>query len=87
MLVSEDLLLMRRGASGWRLAAGSLCFPGNWSLPEKFGRAMHEIHAQVPGFGAGARNAEVIARIFDKLAVENRAQAIVLARESGFGRR
>lgn len=85
MLVSEDLLLMRRGASGWRLAAGSLCFPGNWSLPEKFGRAMHEIHAPVPGFGAGARNAEVIARIFDKLAVEQPVERRNWSIQSGTG--
>ncbi|WP_292293394.1 heme-dependent oxidative N-demethylase subunit alpha family protein, partial [Mesorhizobium sp.] len=27
LLVQEDLILMRRDESGWRLAAGSLCFP------------------------------------------------------------
>ena len=42
---------MRRGEDGWRLAAGSLCFPSSWSLDEKFGRPLQEIHAPVPGFG------------------------------------
>jgi hypothetical protein len=63
-LVQEDLILMRAGEAGWRLAAGSLSFPSSWSLREKFGRPIHEVHAPVPGFGAGTRNAEVIARMF-----------------------
>ena len=58
---------MRRASDGWRLAAASLCFPSSWTLAEKFGRPLHEIHAPVPGFGAGTRNADLIARIFDNL--------------------
>jgi hypothetical protein len=38
LLVQEDLILMRKGEDGWRLAAGSLCFPSSWTLTEKFGR-------------------------------------------------
>jgi dimethylamine monooxygenase subunit A len=67
LLVPEDLILMRRGENGWRLAAGSLCFPSSWSLREKFGRPLHEIHAPVPGFGGGTRNADLISRMFDSL--------------------
>ena len=66
-LVQEDLVLMRKGDAGWRLAAASLCFPSAWNLHEKFGKPMHEIHKPVPGFGEGTRNAELIARMFDKL--------------------
>ncbi len=66
-LVQEDLVLMRKGEAGWRLAAASLSFPSSWSLREKFGRAMHEIHAPVPGFGTGTRNAGLIERMFDNL--------------------
>ena len=66
-LVQEDFVLMRKGDSGWRLAAASLSFPSSWSLREKFGRLMHEIHAPVPGFGAGTRNAGLIERMFDNL--------------------
>lgn len=69
-LVQEDLVLLRRGESGWRLAAGSLCFPSSWSLREKFGRPMHEVHGPVPGFGAGTRNAQLIERMFDNLRSE-----------------
>ncbi|TIU52784.1 MAG: DUF3445 domain-containing protein, partial [Mesorhizobium sp.] len=58
LLVQEDLILMRRDESGWRLAAGSLCFPSSWSLLEKFGKPLQQIHAPVPGFGPGTRPAE-----------------------------
>ena len=69
-LVQEDLVIMRRGAAGWRLAAASLSFPSAWRLGEKFGRPMDEVHAPVPGFGAGTRNAELVARMFDNLRPE-----------------
>lgn len=67
LLVQEDLILMRRDESGWRLVAGSLCFPSSWKLTEKFGRALQDIHAPVPGFGPGTRPAELINRMFDGL--------------------
>ena len=69
-LVQEDLAILRKGEAGWRLAAASLCFPSSWALREKFGRPMHEIHAPVPGFGAGTRNAMLIERMFDHLRPE-----------------
>ncbi|WP_027165174.1 DUF3445 domain-containing protein [Mesorhizobium sp. WSM3224] len=67
LLVQEDLILMRRDDRGWRLAAGSLCFPSSWSLQEKFGKPLQEIHAPVPGFGPGTRPADLINRMFDGL--------------------
>lgn len=67
MLVQEDLILMRRDDNGWRLAAGSLCFPSSWSLLEKFGKPLQQIHAPVPGFGPGTRPAALINRMFDGL--------------------
>lgn len=67
LLVQEDLILMRRDESGWRLAAGSLCFPSFWSLTEKFGKPLQRIHAPVPGFGPGTRPADLINRMFDGL--------------------
>jgi hypothetical protein len=71
MLVAEDLILMRASPDGWRLVAGSLCFPSSWSLTEKFGRALQDIHAPVPDFGRGTRFAELIHRMFDKLQAGN----------------
>ncbi|MGB3536991.1 MAG: DUF3445 domain-containing protein [Mesorhizobium sp.] len=67
LLVQEDLILMRKGENGWRLAAGSLCFPSSWSLVEKFGKPLQEIHVPVPGFGPGSRPDLLIARMFDAL--------------------
>ncbi len=69
LLVQEDLILMRRGEKGWRLAAGSLCFPSSWLLTEKFGKPMSDIHEPVPGFGPGTRNAGLIDRMFDRLQI------------------
>lgn len=69
-LVQEDLVIMRRGEAGWRLAAASLCFPSSWRLADKFGLPIHEVHAPVPGFAAGTRNAELIARMFDNMRPE-----------------
>ena len=69
LLVQEDLVLMRRGEAGWRLVVASLCFPSSWSLEEKFGRPLEDIHTPVPGFGRGTRTADIITRIFDKLQV------------------
>ena len=66
-LVGDDLLLMRQGADGWRLAAAVLCFPSSWVLAEKIGKPMSEIHRPVPGFAAGSRNDELIGRMFDRL--------------------
>jgi hypothetical protein len=69
-LVQEDLVLMRRGEGDWRLDAASLSFPSSWRLREKFGKALDEMHAPVPGFGAGTRNAALIARMFDSMRPE-----------------
>ena len=67
LLVQEDLILMRKGEDGWRLAAGSLCFPSSWVLTEKFGKPLHRIHDPVPGFGEGSRPDALINRMFDGL--------------------
>ncbi len=67
-LVQEDLLLMQHGVQGWRLVAGSLCFPSTWVLAEKLGLPMGAIHGPVPGYAG--RMAGMIARIFDNLKVE-----------------
>ena len=83
LLVQEDLILMRRGDLGWRLAAGSLCFPSSWSLSEKFGKPMHEIHQPVPDFGPGTRMADLIARMFDRLQPGNPVQRFNWSLQSG----
>jgi dimethylamine monooxygenase subunit A len=69
-LVQEDLVLMSASPDGWRLVAASLCFPSAWNLLEKFAHPLHKVHAPVPGFGTGTRNASVIDRMFDNLRPE-----------------
>jgi len=66
-LIQDDLVIMRRKPSGWHLVAAFVAFPSSWSLPEKFGRSMEEIHGPVPGFEGGTRNADLINRMFDNL--------------------
>ena len=66
-LVQDDLVIMRRGDNGWRIAAAFLAFPSSWSLADKFGKVMDEIHAPVPDFAGGSRNAGLINRMFDNL--------------------
>ncbi|MEM8627406.1 MAG: DUF3445 domain-containing protein [Pseudomonadota bacterium] len=58
--------VLELGASegAWWLAAGAVCFPSAWRLREKFLKPMHAVHAQVPGFGPGTRQASMIERIF-----------------------
>ena len=65
LLVQDDLVLMRRGEDGWRIAAAHLAFPSSWSLEEKFGKPMEQVHASVPDFKGGTRNAMLINRMFD----------------------
>lgn len=66
-LIQDDLAIMELKEGEWRLTAAFIAFPSSWSLAEKFGRSMDEIHAPVPGFEGGSRNAELITRMFDRL--------------------
>lgn len=65
-LVQHDLCLMQPGPDGPVLTAGVLCFPSRWSLVEKLGLPMAEIHAHVPFYGE--RLARPVDRFFSVLA-------------------
>jgi hypothetical protein len=60
--------------TGWSIAAAHLSFPSSWLLAEKFNRPMEEVHAHVPGFQGGTRNAVMINRIFDNLLPDQPAE-------------
>jgi hypothetical protein len=47
-LVQEDLCLMQPRGDVFCLAAASVAFPSRWTLSEKIGKPMQEIHAPVP---------------------------------------
>lgn len=69
-LIQEDLILLRKRDDGWNIVAGALAFPSSWRLLDKLGKPMHAVHAPVPGFNEGTRNASLIERIFDNLRTE-----------------
>ena len=49
ILVQEDITLLHRDTDGiYRLAAGCVCFPSDWSLTSKLGMSVQEIHTKVP---------------------------------------
>jgi dimethylamine monooxygenase subunit A len=56
--VAEDLILLSGdAAAGFPLIAGQLCFPNDWSLPDKLGRPVVGAHEPVPGFAREAGEA------------------------------
>jgi hypothetical protein len=64
-MVPDDLCLMEpRGA--WTLTALSLCAGTFFTADHVIGKALHQLHAPVPGFGE--RFAARVSRIFDRLA-------------------
>ena len=66
-LIQDDLVILSRRETGWHVVAGFVAFPSAWSLQEKIGHPMDVVHAHVPGFSGGTRNAAMIGRIFDNL--------------------
>ena len=50
-LVQEDFcILQSEDSDTYRLTAGAVCFPSNWRLSDKIGRALAEVHGPVPGY-------------------------------------
>jgi hypothetical protein len=47
-----DWLILKKEAGVARLLAGCVCFPSSWSLEEKIGRPIEEIHGVVPELNA-----------------------------------
>ncbi|MGJ3230707.1 MAG: heme-dependent oxidative N-demethylase subunit alpha family protein [Oceanicaulis sp.] len=62
--VSDDLVVMERGPSGWRSTALTLTAPTFFSIDAAFGRDLAALHGPVPD---GARLAGRVARVFDHL--------------------
>ena len=52
IVTDADLVMLRPVGGKWLVTAGVVCFPSGWSLPEKLGKALEEIHDIVPGLNA-----------------------------------
>ena len=63
-LIAEDLVLMRRDDTGWRLVGASLSFPAYWSLKDKFTKSLERVHGPVP---LSDQMSQRIRRIFDNI--------------------
>lgn len=48
--VPDDVLLLWRDHAHWRLVGGALLFGNQWTLEEKLGRTVADIHAAVDGY-------------------------------------
>lgn len=67
--IEPDIVLLRPDDAGsFRLVAGALCFPSQWSLAEKAGLPIEAIHDAVPGLNAAIGPA--IGRVLQKLRPE-----------------
>ena len=62
--VPDDILLMADQGDGWRLVGGALVFPNQWTLAEKMGGSLVEIHEPVDGYAELL--AERVDRFFDR---------------------
>jgi hypothetical protein len=65
--VQEDLCVMVCRDGVWVLGAAVLCFPSRWSLREKLGRSLSDIHEPVPHYAAIGGS---IDRLFDRLTAD-----------------
>ncbi len=50
--IQEDLVLLDATTAGCPIVAGVVCFPSGWSIDEKAGQSISEVHEPVPGFQA-----------------------------------
>lgn len=48
--VPDDVLILWRDHAHWRLVGGTLLFPNQWTLDEKLGRTVADIHSPVDGY-------------------------------------
>ena len=65
LAVQDDLCVMERDESGWRLTAGIVCFPTYWRLADKVGRLQEDVHGPVPHFRHDL--AAKVSTFFDRL--------------------
>lgn len=74
LLVQEDFCLNHWHEDGHRLTAAILCFPTRWSLAEKLGKPLIQVHEHVPGYADRLGNP--VERFFSTLKAEKLAQRL-----------
>ncbi len=52
MSIAEDICILTNRDGPYRLTAAVLCFPNRWSLAEKMGLGVTDIHTPVPDYAA-----------------------------------
>lgn len=67
-LVQSDLCLMEAGPDGHVLSGAILCFPAHWTLAEKLGRPLTDIHVPVDEYDENL--AKRVQRLFDAMRPE-----------------
>ena len=68
-LAQEDFLVLERTDDGHRLVSAVLCFPASWSLHQKMGRNMLQIHQPVDRYDDNI--AKRVNRVMDVLQQDN----------------
>ncbi len=73
-LVQEDFCLMQQHVDGHHLTGAVLCFPTRWSLAEKLGKPLIDVHENVPFYADRLGNP--VERFFASLKVGRLAQRL-----------
>ncbi len=66
--VPEDLCVLQRDETHWRLVAACVRFPSRWRLADKIAATLDEIHVPVPGYDASLSHPTNL--FFDRLTPE-----------------
>jgi dimethylamine monooxygenase subunit A len=67
-IIAEDLVVLSREESEWKIVAGAVLFPSRWKLSEKLGKGMDAVHAPVPGYQSAL--APYMTATFDKITAD-----------------
>jgi hypothetical protein len=68
LMVQEDLVVVQRVDDAWTVTAGVVCFPTHWTITEKVGRPLADVHAGVAHYDRELRDR--VDRFHDRLTVE-----------------
>lgn len=66
-LEPDWVVLSGEAGAGYPMVGGAVVFPSSWSLPEKLGKPLAEVHGPVPGLQENLGRS--ISRFLDRLAV------------------